>query len=652
VVKYNTTFQTEGYKDWSSALRIGRGFDRHAKSEQHIKNMENWSKYERSTSIDVQLSLERKRQVEIGNQDRQQRREILPLLLDITNTLARLKLPFRGHNESVSSSNRGVFLEISSLVARWNKELADHLSKSSQNAKGYPSYTSPSSQNEMIETIAHLIKADIADEVKMSKFYSICLDTTKDLSKNDQLSFVVRYVSPSGEIIEALLDMEHVKEANASGLFETLTSILNKHGLSIKNIRGQGYDGCSTMRGQYTGLQARVKSASPTAYFVHCYAHRLNLVIIDVCSENVMSRNFFCIIQKLYSFIESSAKRHGLFQDIIRDNSGVTGCHTLRSLSTTRWSSRADNCAVIMETLPAIIYTLEKITVDSSYDRDTAADAFSLSKSIDFDFCLCLVGLNDILQLCNVVSKSLQKEDLDISVATTQVEALIKEIEEARNEKAFEDIWNKAESMADGIGVVYLEPRVRKISKRIDENWTTQVNLSNKDRIRVEFYYGTIDLVLSALRSRFSEEALPLLFSIGCLASPSVTQLEKVKALSLYYPGDFDIAAIIPEYKLFCQTTFEKKDIHSIYLYMVDRGLTTVYPNLATLYQLVLTLPVTSCSCERSFSALKLVKSHLRTVMSQHRLSDLMVMSCATNCKFKKLLFTRLCVTVLCVSSR
>ncbi len=60
---------------------------------------------------------------------------------------------------------------------------------------------------------------------------------------------------------------------------------------------------------------------------------------------------------------------------------------------------------------------------------------------------------------------------------------------------------------------------------------------------------------------------------------------------------------------------------------MVDRQLTTVYHHLAILYRLVLTLSVTSYSCERSFSALKLIKNHLRTVMTQDRLSNLMIIA-------------------------
>jgi len=51
-----------------------------------------------------------------------------------------------------------------------------------------------------------------------------------------------------------------------------------------------------------------------------------------------------------------------------------------------------------------------------------------------------------------------------------------------------------------------------------------------------------------------------------------------------------------------------------------------LYPNVALAYKLILTLPVFSCSCERSFSALKFVKNSLRSTMSSDRLSDLMVL--------------------------
>ena len=47
----------------------------------------------------------------------------------------------------------------------------------------------------------------------------------------------------------------------------------------------------------------------------------------------------------------------------------------------------------------------------------------------------------------------------------------------------------------------------------------------------------------------------------------------------------------------------------------------TTYPNIKVLLQPALTLPVTSCECERSVSQLKLVKIILRSTMTGDRLS-------------------------------
>ena len=52
-----------------------------------------------------------------------------------------------------------------------------------------------------------------------------------------------------------------------------------------------------------------------------------------------------------------------------------------------------------------------------------------------------------------------------------------------------------------------------------------------------------------------------------------------------------------------------------------------LYANLSIALRILLTLPVTVASGERSFSALKLIKTYLRTTMSQERLSGLALIS-------------------------
>ena len=50
--------------------------------------------------------------------------------------------------------------------------------------------------------------------------------------------------------------------------------------------------------------------------YIHCNGHILNLCLVDVSSMVPSVRNNFGIVSSLYNLIESSAKRHIIFEEI------------------------------------------------------------------------------------------------------------------------------------------------------------------------------------------------------------------------------------------------------------------------------------------------------------------------------------------------
>jgi len=54
---------------------------------------------------------------------------------------------------------------------------------------------------------------------------------------------------------------------------------------------GQGYSGASVMRGLNKQM---ISQSSPLTIYVHCYAHKLDLILVDAC-KSVLSQVLLCI---------------------------------------------------------------------------------------------------------------------------------------------------------------------------------------------------------------------------------------------------------------------------------------------------------------------------------------------------------------------
>ena len=216
------------------------------------------------------------------------------------------EIGLRGHRECADASNRGNFLEILALVASHDPIVQQRLQQGPRNAV----YTSAEIQNTLLHIMGEMVREKICQEVKDAGVYSVLANESKDSSKTEQMAIVIRYVNiKDASIHERILTFVEAHSLDAEGLTKYILDTLKDYHLDLESIVSQGYDGASVMSGRCAGVQKRVIEVVPQAIYIHCFAHILNLVLVD-CSKNVAhAAKFFALIESLYVFISSMKAR-------------------------------------------------------------------------------------------------------------------------------------------------------------------------------------------------------------------------------------------------------------------------------------------------------------------------------------------------------
>jgi hypothetical protein len=79
--------------------------------------------------------------------------------------------------------------------------------------------------------------------------------------------------------------------------------MLSDHGLVVARLRGQGYDGASNMRGEFNGLQKLIRDENPFTFYIHCFAHQLQLVVVAVSKCCSSLEDFFNYVTLIVALV-------------------------------------------------------------------------------------------------------------------------------------------------------------------------------------------------------------------------------------------------------------------------------------------------------------------------------------------------------------
>ena len=280
------TFSTTGFRDWKHATGQKGILATHTIGKYHMQAMAAWKEYETRVSKDQSIGCQLDR---MGSRVISENRRYVLTVMQAVLYCAQQGIALRGHDESADSMNPGNFRSLISLLARHTPELSRQLANFSSSA----SWLSPVFQNEIISFLFKQVYSAIKDEINKAKYFTVLADETKDISKEEQLSIAFCYIH-QGKTIERFVGYTKATDLCAKSLAEYIKAKMEDLELSPEYLVSQCYHGASVMSGCNAGIQKFIKDMSPQAVYVHCCAHRLNLVLVDVAKSIREADDIIC----------------------------------------------------------------------------------------------------------------------------------------------------------------------------------------------------------------------------------------------------------------------------------------------------------------------------------------------------------------------
>lgn len=614
-------FTKTGFTNWKTALEKDKGFTKHAASQCHIKNAKAWSEMTQREATGETISNL------LGPAQIEKNRYYIKTIGEIVKFLAVNELPLRGTLESScvgdgeNDFNAGLFLKMVEYTLEKDPKFNEINKSIPPNGK----YTSHNIQNEIIDTLAHMVLDDIKKRYNKADSAGLCIkcDGTRDKCNIENLSLMIRFVS-DGIPEEHLIGLLDLSELNAEFITEQILKHLSDSGYNADNIISQCYDGASVMSGVRGGVQALLQQkVGKDIPYIHCYNHQLHLAVVHAMQAEPCAKNFFDLSGSLHSFFH----RHYVSQNY--------NVPSLKRLLEIRWTSHHDVTKCLMQNEDAIMKILSEVSEDRAADVDICLDATGLLTLIKrhhfFEIGRFLLKVLGVLKPAN---NMMQGHSVDLCSATEVVNASLEALKKLRNDES--------EKTSDTS-----EPPTKR-KRTMSSLLTNSVVMSNvghsqdmtTTRALKRALLNILDRAIVEMETRFSKSNLDLMEAVNCLLPQSSSFLDFAMLSPLMkmagvcsdaLSNEISVAKIMLEKKF--KKTSECDDnvpvnISTIckYLQKYDK-LTQPFPELHRIYVTALVIGISSASCESSFSTLSRVLTPFRRTMLHERKRNLVILA-------------------------
>ena len=397
--KSEVSFTESGYNNWAAALTISKGFTKHENGNDHQLALDRWKN---------KMDIESGKKLSVINQidpDRvsvvMENREYIKLLLKYHIYFVKNELPYRGHDETEESISPGKWRDFINLQLETNPEfnrLHNHIEKQQKNCD----YTSKRSCNEMIQILSEAVAVKIVSDINETKMYSIMIDESKDNAGHEELSLCVQYVKDY-TTQERFLTLHRIDKADAHTIVDNhILPHLKEMGFHAE-LLGGGADGASVMSGAYEGVFQILKTLHPWLVYVHCAAHRNNLVVTSYLATLKEAVLVIKVYKGLHAVFNVANNRE-IFEKNQNQLYPKQRKMCVSALTEIRWGCQFEGVDTILSRIKALLASLIEIANSTSDTADKAAGLYHKILSSNFITSLVSKKCCYLLMLLNLIN--------------------------------------------------------------------------------------------------------------------------------------------------------------------------------------------------------------------------------------------------------
>lgn len=458
-------------------------------------------------------------------------------------------------------------------------------------------------------------------------------DECTDVSNKEQLAICIRWVdSRTLEPNEDMIGLYKIDDIKASTIVHVIKDALTRMQLSLKNCRGQCYDGASNMTGRRSGVAKQLEELEPQALFLHCHGHALNLAAGNAIKKCKLMRDALDTTFEVSKLVKFSPKRDSLFDKLKADLAPRSP--GFRVLCPTRWTVRADSLKSVLLNY-GVLQELWACAKEDTSDPTIKARIIGVEtqfRSFNYLFGVHLGEL--ILRHTDNLSKVLQSTTISASDGNQAAMMTLSTMYSLRNEHAFETFWAKVLRQQGESDVTPPQlPRKRKVPSPFESGRAEAEFHSDCKALHRQQYYEALDLVTTSIKERFHQKGFQVYRNLEDLLLLCVRGQDLEEALTQvtdFYREDLDADQLKAHLIVFSATysggTECIGDIRT-YLKGLSRGQRLLISEVVKVMNLILVMPSTNAVSERSFSALRRLKTYLRSTMNQSRLNHLLILN-------------------------